>query len=861
MKFSEKICTLFLGASLLCSWTVLAQHETGSKPAGTFPTGVDPYRLSRSTNGPLVRFLQPGFIAEELPIELTAINNLEYDSKGRLFAAGYDGRIHLIRDTNGDHLEDQVTTFSSQTSEDYPLGMVVHDGMPHLLLSDELVRYRDTNGDGIPDQREIVLKQWDDPDLRTNNLILHRRVDSALGLARGKDGSWYLTMGSANPGNGYWQKIEGNVWNANSKKSGPPQYNTERLRGVLLRFHPDGRMEKLATGLRYIMSMQFNESGDLFGTDQEGATWLPNGNPFDEFLHLQKGRHYGFPPRHPLLLPNVVDEPSTFDYAPQHQSTCGFRFNGPADGRGRFGPPHWAKAAIVTGAARGKLWRTSLAKATAGYVARSELIAQFGMIVVDCAISPRGELVVACHDGPPDWGKGPSAKGKLVKIRWTGKSAPSPILVAPVSAEETAIIFDRKLTGSIWETAALHVSVEGGRNVFAADRFEPFRPGYAVVKMQENEPRYRWEVSGIQNGRSEDTLIVRTPPRSLGFGYAITLEQMDRLASRKDEGSGNILDVAFDLSGVQAELADSRGKPVWKGWLPSADLLVSKEFTQGSLSHEEFWKKANGKGALTISGQLDLSNLLQPRTQPGSTLDYTPPLEIATIHFTSDAPVEISSPGAEVKKSAAGTDLTLTVIPGRWQPFTLRVATPVKKLDVAFTTKLDQSPRPLALHRMLMPFARRAPASSHTMTIPEIAGGNRERGRDLFFGRATCGSCHQVQGKGFAVGPDLSNSFHRDYASLMKDIVEPSATINPDAVAYIIHLKNGESVTGVRQSETELELNVIAAGGLVTKIAKNEIVRREPQRLSLMPEGLLQQLSKEEVRDLLTFLLQEPAAE
>ena len=37
----------------------------------------------------------------------------------------------------------------------------------------------------------------------------------------------------------------------------------------------------------------------------------------------------GFPPRHSKHLPSVIDEPSVFDYIPQHQSTCGLNFNDP----------------------------------------------------------------------------------------------------------------------------------------------------------------------------------------------------------------------------------------------------------------------------------------------------------------------------------------------------------------------------------------------------------------------------------------------------------------------------------------------------------------------------------------------------
>src|SRR5581483_572356 len=129
-----------------------------------------------------------------------------------------------------------------------------------------------------------------------------------------------------------------------------------------------------------------------------------NGNPFDELLQIQPNRHYGFPPRHPTHLPSVVDEPSVFDYAPQHQSTCGLIFNEPVNGGTSFGPAHWDGDALVTGYSRGKLFRTELAKTPAGYVAQNHLLAVLNMLAADCCVSPRGELVIAAHSGLPDWG-------------------------------------------------------------------------------------------------------------------------------------------------------------------------------------------------------------------------------------------------------------------------------------------------------------------------------------------------------------------------------------------------------------------------------------------------------------------------
>ena len=68
----------------------------------------------------------------------------------------------------------------------------------------------------------------------------------------------------------------------------------------------DGANLLLATGVRFLVSMQFNRFGDLFATDQEGATWGP-GNPLDKLIQILPGRHYGFPPRDPQYLPDAGD--------------------------------------------------------------------------------------------------------------------------------------------------------------------------------------------------------------------------------------------------------------------------------------------------------------------------------------------------------------------------------------------------------------------------------------------------------------------------------------------------------------------------------------------------------------------------
>src|SRR5207302_8762054 len=126
--------------------------------------------------------------------------------------------------------------------------------------------------------------------------------------------------------------------------------------------------------------------------------------------------------------PGVIDEPSVFDYKPQHQSTCGLTFDELVGGRPTFGPAWWAGDAIVCGYSRGKLFRTKLVKTPSGYVAQTALLAVLNRLAVDSCVSPDGALVVATHSGQPDWGTGPDGPGTLYKIAYADRDHPQPVV-------------------------------------------------------------------------------------------------------------------------------------------------------------------------------------------------------------------------------------------------------------------------------------------------------------------------------------------------------------------------------------------------------------------------------------------------
>ena len=102
--------------------------------------------------------------------------------------------------------------------------------------------------------------------------------------------------------------------------------------------------------------------------------------------------------------------------------------------------------------------------------------------------------------------------------------------------------------------------------------------------------------------------------------------------------------------------------------------------------------------------------------------------------------------------------------------------------------------------RQIVPWAPALPpaAPAEAGVVPDLAGGDPRRGEVVFKGdQAKCANCHKIRGQGGAVGPDLSDLFKRDAASVYRDIAEPSAVIHPDYISYTVALKDGRVAVGV----------------------------------------------------------------
>jgi putative heme-binding domain-containing protein len=133
-----------------------------------------------------------------------------------------------------------------------------------------------------------------------------------------------------------------------------------------------------------------------------------------------------------------------------------------------------------------------------------------------------------------------------------------------------------------------------------------------------------------------------------------------------------------------------------------------------------------------------------------------------------------------------------------------------------------------------------------------------DRGRSLF-GATQCAACHRFDNDGGAAGPDLTGVSGRfSPRDLLESIIVPSKVISDQYGAIMVQTNDGRTVVGrimnLHGDTMTLNTNMLDPNAQVN-IDRTKIEETRPSPLSLMPEGLLNTLDREEVLDLLAYLL------
>jgi putative membrane-bound dehydrogenase-like protein len=150
-----------------------------------------------------------------------------------------------------------------------------------------------------------------------------------------------------------------------------------------------------------------------------------------------------------------------------------------------------------------------------------------------------------------------------------------------------------------------------------------------------------------------------------------------------------------------------------------------------------------------------------------------------------------------------------------------------------------------------MPTAARIPTA---FELDLSFAGKAADGRKVFEAEAGCAACHSLGGAK-KIGPDLS-AIGAKYGkqAMLDNITNPSEAIGPEYIMTTFRLKNGESVQGLIEEDSSDRIVVRTDADHTQRLSPSDVTSRRQIRLSLMPEGLLTNLSPQQIADLLEFL-------
>lgn len=137
------------------------------------------------------------------------------------------------------------------------------------------------------------------------------------------------------------------------------------------------------------------------------------------------------------------------------------------------------------------------------------------------------------------------------------------------------------------------------------------------------------------------------------------------------------------------------------------------------------------------------------------------------------------------------------------------------------------------------------------LTSATLKQANVKNGRQLF--DKHCATCHKLFGEGQSVGPELTGAQRMNLDYLLENIVTPNAIVAQDYRATTFVMKNGRVITGMITMQQGDSLTIQTATEKLV-INKADIESRQQTDKSLMPEGLLDQLSINEIRDLIGYI-------
>jgi|694.fasta_scaffold39662_3 putative membrane-bound dehydrogenase-like protein len=798
-----------------------------------------------------------------------------HDARGRLLVieshthfrpANYPGpphdRIRLVEDADGDGRADRFSTFFEGTRATMALRAAA-DGWIYVATRAEVFRIRDTDGDDVADARERLAV------LETKGDYPH---DGLGGLAFDPDGRLLFGLGE-NLGHPYrLVAADGSSWSGGGE-GGAVFRCTVGAPGI--GGAAGSRLERVATGFWNPFGLCVDPVGRLFAVDND-----PDGRPPCRLIDVAPRGDYGYQfrygrgGRHPLQawdgeLPGTLPMAAGTGEAP-----CSVvLFDG---------------ALWVTSWGANRIEAFLPAPRGAGAAAAGTVIIQGGpdFRPVDASVGPDGSLIVT------DWVDRSyelHRRGRIWRIKVAAGKPRDTADWPPLSPAELRA---RRLAGCDAQGHADAAPVAAADLVAALGDDDPFLrqsavAGLAAAPAEELPPlaaienprgrlgclmAHRWRAEAASCGRAAQGEPLRPAIDDAARDEILRASLADadegvRLYAVRWIADGRLKQFRGDL---EALLAARQASPRLVAGTVAAIAWLDGQGFDGDATRQRLsaiWQDDGRPGAVRTAA-LTLMN-------PAAKLDSIEPLRR----------LAVARPDAEFDPLARAAVRLLALRPaGDVRPSLEAIAAdPVlpaeRRADaVAGIVRHDAATPLLAdLARDADATVARAAASLSVAALPTADGarpaaadtaawltrlegpGDAAAGWRLFFAgrRARCSECHSLGGRGGTIGPELSGIVARvGRARVLESLLQPDKEIGPAFQAYSVGLADGRAVTGLSLGLTDGDRRerFVAADGRETVVDVASIESRVPLAASIMPAGLEQGLSDDDLRDLLTLL-------
>lgn len=147
--------------------------------------------------------------------------------------------------------------------------------------------------------------------------------------------------------------------------------------------------------------------------------------------------------------------------------------------------------------------------------------------------------------------------------------------------------------------------------------------------------------------------------------------------------------------------------------------------------------------------------------------------------------------------------------------------------------------------------ARQIAGLKRRLTPEAMQQADRSAGRGVF--AKNCANCHKLFDAGGAIGPEITGAQRTNLDYLLENLVDPSAAISRDFQMQIIQTTGGRVITGLAVAENENAVTIQTVNEKVV-VPRAEIEERATATVSMMPDRMLDKLSFEEIRDLISYL-------